>query len=387
MKTPAPYHQWDEGMVRIKEGPARDTVNSVYREFGWPGFREAFNSGVTYEERRIFAESVGLPRLYNAIARRLEVGMRDLEKQCDEIKGRMKKIQQLIDAEPIAFFTGRDFRGLPENLKANLKTLFKVLGNKVGDHLMFFVTGKQAMIRETEVLGDAVHLWARDRCHTFFIGDQMMDSLMETDIHGEFSLLETKWPMESFGAVFPYAVPVDLERMSNGQVTGEEIIGMVMACPRESSETITIDSTSSNRLGWGEPEVVVTLDPGVPTLTLFTKDRAAIVPDADKLEGPLKAFLFTLLHVWVEKPELIERGHRLGQKVSRKPGGTPAWSPNYIGRTYVTPERHEGSGEDDTRWRVRRKVRGHFKWQPYGEGRKLRKRIFIEPYWAGSIEL
>lgn len=36
-------------------------------------------------------------------------------------------------------------------------------------------------------------------------------------------------------------------------------------------------------------------------------------------------------------------------------------------------------------WKVRVKhiVRGHWKNQPYGEGRGLRKRIWIEPYWRG----
>ena len=36
-------------------------------------------------------------------------------------------------------------------------------------------------------------------------------------------------------------------------------------------------------------------------------------------------------------------------------------------------------------WRLRAKhvVVGHWKMQAYGEGRKLRKRIWVEPYWRG----
>lgn len=36
-------------------------------------------------------------------------------------------------------------------------------------------------------------------------------------------------------------------------------------------------------------------------------------------------------------------------------------------------------------WKLRMRycVRGHWKMQPHGEGRRERKRIFVQPYWKG----
>lgn len=43
-------------------------------------------------------------------------------------------------------------------------------------------------------------------------------------------------------------------------------------------------------------------------------------------------------------------------------------------------EKHKRPG-----WKLRSRlvVRGHWKWQPYGEGNQQRKRLFVQPYWRG----
>jgi hypothetical protein len=50
-------------------------------------------------------------------------------------------------------------------------------------------------------------------------------------------------------------------------------------------------------------------------------------------------------------------------------------------RRHENYQRHEG--ETDVEWQHRWVVRGHWRWQPHGEGRKQRTRIYIAPHIKG----
>lgn len=55
--------------------------------------------------------------------------------------------------------------------------------------------------------------------------------------------------------------------------------------------------------------------------------------------------------------------------------------------TVIALRRHENykryEGETDVEWQHRWLVRGHWRWQAHGEGRKQRTRIYIAPHWKG----
>lgn len=54
--------------------------------------------------------------------------------------------------------------------------------------------------------------------------------------------------------------------------------------------------------------------------------------------------------------------------------------------TIAAAKAQANSGYDPTTWKLHSKqtVRGHWKLQPHGEGRKLRKRVFVQPYTRGE---
>ena len=61
------------------------------------------------------------------------------------------------------------------------------------------------------------------------------------------------------------------------------------------------------------------------------------------------------------------------------------WNPRFLGSSYVIkgarPSTLKGESGIHQRAHLRR---GHYKQQPYGPGRSLRRQVLIDPYWAGG---
>lgn len=389
MDIPISEEQWDEALVDfMKSGKfdkdLQDRLEVVWSKFGWSLPRSPFDPETTPAERIGFRKS-----LPYADVRRFDFQEKEvLGSKQGELLKRIKGLEENMELlksiarlkDPVAFFTGRDFRGLNDRHRQNLDGAFRAFAAIVISNLINLVSKEQDVVDDE--LGAPVHLWLQDRGHTYFIGEELHESLRDTDIHGDFSLTELKWPMESFCVIFPEELEV---QHPNGETS--HAYGCVMSLSDKTevqhSEVTTLDLLGHLKPGFPDKAKVT---PGVPSITLLLKEGICHTENADTYPSGLKSYLYSMLYVWVENPKLVERGHKLGQKVNRRTG-IAAWSPNYIGRTYKIPDYSKDAPAGADGRRVRRKVRGHFKWQPHGKGRALRKRIYVEPYWAGTIEL
>lgn len=115
-----------------------------------------------------------------------------------------------------------------------------------------------------------------------------------------------------------------------------------------------------------------------------------LTPDDKKWNAFMTVLAIKLILAMNIRPEFISKGVLLREVKAKRPGDHPKkfWSPNIIGRNYVAPSSGvpngdaEGSGgHKRMHWR-----RGHFTQQPYGEGRALRKTLWIEPMIIGGAK-
>lgn len=101
--------------------------------------------------------------------------------------------------------------------------------------------------------------------------------------------------------------------------------------------------------------------------------------DDYRLSEQITSLLFSILLAVTARPMLIETGRRQGK---HKKSGRPIWTPNVVGRGYRHRSEPSGDSSGGTvrmHWR-----RGHYRQQPFGEGRRDHKIIWIEPTLIGG---
>jgi hypothetical protein len=118
----------------------------------------------------------------------------------------------------------------------------------------------------------------------------------------------------------------------------------------------------------------------MPVKGLFDSDLST--DESEYLENMARVLFGTLMAINA-RPELVSLG-QLEKKVQPKKD-RPArefWTPNIIGANYRL-QRHEPAGGTHASPRIHWR-RGHFRQQPYGTGRTLRKTIWMEPMLVGA---
>jgi hypothetical protein len=113
-------------------------------------------------------------------------------------------------------------------------------------------------------------------------------------------------------------------------------------------------------------------------------DKAPQMTPADDVLGIEVAHLiFGAILLMEDRPELITRGSLQKRVLAKK--GKPErefWSPNVLGEFYRI--KREAADQGGTHASPRfHWVRGYYRQQPYGEGRKQHRRTWIEPFTRG----
>lgn len=96
--------------------------------------------------------------------------------------------------------------------------------------------------------------------------------------------------------------------------------------------------------------------------------------------------LFNILLFMASKPQMVEMGAML-KRVHNKRDGRPLeyWTPHVIGRSYKLRRIYDKTVEHGHHSSPRGHwVSGFWREQPHGEGRTLRRTLWIEPFWRGG---
>lgn len=387
---------------------ALERLNKTFRDVGWKAPYEAFSLESSTEKRIALLETLDgndkviFQKRHDSMVREYRAAYKIEEDFVQKVADRADE----MNATPDHWILGRKYSGLSQFQREALQEMAKLIQGDmfwmIAEHYrnIAITTGKargrnKPGEHERDIkdpCGPAVHLWVRDQCHTYFISEALMESLEDVEIEGDYSLTEVQWPMEGFAIVLPKPILTQFSYNTSGKVINREVTGFIMGLPKE-PEIQHGTASVYKRFRWDDlpppPFQTIKTEVGKPTITLICKDTYGNVTDADMLDGPTKSFMFAILFAAMSKPELITKGQRISAPPGKnaKRGEVPTWTPNYLGRDYVIPDRSgEGSTGVDGR-KVRRKRKSHMKMQPYGPQRSLRKRIWVEAYWAGSLEL
>jgi hypothetical protein len=110
--------------------------------------------------------------------------------------------------------------------------------------------------------------------------------------------------------------------------------------------------------------------------------------DNDDSEVMIRAveLLFNILLFMASKPQMVEMGAMLKRVHKKRDMPVEYWTPHIIGRSYKLRRVYETKQEPGHHSSPRGHwVTGFWREQPYGEGRTLRRTLWIEPFWRGGV--
>jgi hypothetical protein len=240
---------------------------------------------------------------------------------------------------------------------------------------------------------------------TYFVGREMADALMRTDLPEKFTLEDLRWPLPALQICLPEGVLVDsighsyttmvIAQVDEGQsyrlVPGIEDAGVI--APATAIVTLAYSPTAIGTACWhhelnSDPVSIGSVDQFVRPLS-----RSEENADSDRISKEFadtcRRLAIQVMLAMVARPEMIEI-----EALARPPkvkGGKEIhpglWNPNFIGRAYrskITSNQEEGDSEDGkkrTHWR-----RGHFRNYLVSRGFKEDKVLWIEPILVNAPE-
>jgi len=254
----------------------------------------------------------------------------------------------------------------------------------------------------TEITAQAVsYRVVNHRVPVYFVAEDFIRAVAATDLPHDFTFADLHWPMPAMVLGFPVSFMreyigketcyVFLARFSKGEhfcpffpaapavvMPAPKVVLFWYACTTGRLESFVSSFWEQDRLD----EAV--LKHGY---TDYTNGDFAKVQEDKTCCDRLSNLIFKLLVILNTRPNLVESGARL-RAASHRRGKSRCelWSPNIIGRNYrVLRVKTAPTGTHASprlHWR-----RGHLRNQPHGQGRTLRKLVWIEPTLIGFQEV
>jgi hypothetical protein len=253
----------------------------------------------------------------------------------------------------------------------------------------------------TEVTAQAIcYEVINHRVPTFFVGEDFVRAVAATVLPPDFTLNDLHWPMPAMVLGFPVRFMREYLGTDTCYVYAADFAQGEHGCPFLTATPVIIMPKAKVAFWWfacveGRLESFVS--------SYWKEDRVDQIiqryaytdyTGADDLKAKadkercdlLSALMLKLLVVLNTRRNLVEPATRLRAAGTRKGKiRTELWSPNIIGRHYQVL--HDKSALTATHasprlhWR-----RGHLRSQPHGQGRTLRKLIWLEPMLIGFQE-
>ena len=240
---------------------------------------------------------------------------------------------------------------------------------------------------------------------TYFVGREMTEALMRTDLPEKFALEDVRWPMAAMQICLPHGGLVDglghsYTTMVIAQVDANiayrivpEIEDPGVTAPSTAIVTLAFSPTATGVACWhhelnSDPVTIGSVDDFVRPVQ-SAEDRSG--DDASRaFADTCRRLALQVMMAMVARPEMIEI-----EALARPPkikGGKEIhpglWTPNFIGRAYrakiAAPTEGEGeaeAGKKRTHWR-----RGHFRNYLIARGFKEDKTLWIEPMLVNAPE-
>jgi hypothetical protein len=253
----------------------------------------------------------------------------------------------------------------------------------------------------TEVTAQAIaYRIVNHRVPVYYLAEDFIRAVAATDLPHDFTFADLNWPMDAMVLGFPVRFL--------SEYVGKETCYVFVArfpkgehfCPFFPSAPTVVMPHAKISLFWyacsyGRLESFVSsfwehdrVDEAVLKhgYTDYTNGDVAKAHEDRVCCDRLSVLVFKLLVVLNTRPNLVEPSTRLRAASTHK-GKTRSelWSGNVIGRSYrVVHDRNAPTGTHATprlHWR-----RGHLRNQAHGQGRTLRKIIWLEPVLVGMNE-
>lgn len=254
----------------------------------------------------------------------------------------------------------------------------------------------------TEVTAQAIcYEIINHRVPVYFIAEDFIRAVAATELPHDFTLNDLHWPMPAMVLGFPIRFMREYLRTETSFVYATEFDGGDYCC-RMLPATPVIAMPKAKVAFWWYGCVERKLESFVSSYwkedhvdeivqkynyTDYTGADALKVQEDKERCDRLSVLMFKLLVVLNTRPGLVEPATRLRAATNRRgKSRCELWSPNVIGRGY-RPLR-DGTAPTGTHasprmhWR-----RGHLRNQPHGQGRTLRKLLWIEPMLIGMTEV
>lgn len=234
----------------------------------------------------------------------------------------------------------------------------------------------------------------------YYVAEGFIRAVAATDLPHDFTFADLNWPLDAMVLGFPVKFLAEylgrescyifLARFSKGE----------HSCPFFPAGPAVVMPAAKIALFWyacttGRLESFVSsywendrLDEAVLKhgYTDYTDGDACKIQEDKTCCDRLSNLIFKLLVVLNTRPGLVEAGTRLRAATHRRgKSRCELWSPNVIGRTYRVLQANTGPtgthASPRLHWR-----RGHLRNQPHGQGRTLRKLLWIEPMLIGMAD-
>jgi hypothetical protein len=237
----------------------------------------------------------------------------------------------------------------------------------------------------------------RNRVPTYFVGRELLPSLLATDPPEDMAASDIPWPVPAALFVFPNGL---LSSPTDGPIRF-----LAVARSRAGQAHAPYDGAPLNVVAQFDALALWTVaeGAGLPsfgrvarlggTMRDLMKDCRTGQVSADGEGAPLPAddaaFLdrltniaASLLLVMAARPEMVESADEVVKRIKAKSGGGKAaddlWAPRWVGRNYRKP-RPPAGGEAGNHASPRPHMRrGHWRRQRHGEGRSETKIVWIE---------
>jgi len=170
----------------------------------------------------------------------------------------------------------------------------------------------------------------------------------------------------TFTAAGPWIIPPDVASMDKEMVWRSTIpLGPMNACFKKLPQEGV----------WSDAELT------------GEQQRQELQEDTAFNESMLQ-FVTKILLYMMSRDKAVPKPRQIRKQKTNKKGKilkTPLWAPNVIGQELKIRDNSKDTDTDtDKRSNRPHWVRGHFRRQPYGKGRKLTKTVMIAPYKTGS---
>lgn len=253
----------------------------------------------------------------------------------------------------------------------------------------------------TEVTAQAIcYEVINHRAPVYFVANDFVRAVAATELPPDFSLNDLHWPMPAMVVGFPVRFMREYLGTETCYVYAADFDQGDHSCPYLPAAAVIVMPKAKVAFWWyacvnGRLESFVSaywrddrVDQIVQRYTYTDYTGAdALKAKADKERCDLlSSLMLKLLVVLNTRPNLVEPATRLRAVGIRKgKSRTELWSPNVIGRQYqMLRDRTALTGTHSSprlHWR-----RGHLRNQPHGQGRLLRKLIWLEPILVGFQE-